>query len=220
MLILQLARSVTVFVVARLVQGIAGALVVVASFALIGDAVPQYCLGQTVGYLGSAIASGFFLGPFLGGIVYNAGGYDAVFWFAYPIIAIDTVMRLALVEKKVAAEWTGSNRDLESDLEAEQRNHAAVPCEPVAVPRKRGWVLLKMLKQRRVLISSGALLVQGLLLSAFDAVHCRLGVDHDSLLTTADTSHLRGDDIWLEFSWHGSDLPPNGSSRILRALVW
>jgi MFS family permease len=216
MLILQLARSVAVFVVARLVQGIAGALVVVASFALIGDAVPQYRLGQTIGYLGSAIASGFLLGPFLGGIVYNAGGYDAVFWFAYPILGVDMVMRLALVEKKVAAEWTGPNGDVES----EQRNHAAVPCEPVAVPRKRGWIILKMLKQRRVLISSGALFVQGLLLSAFDAVHCRLDVDHDSLLTTADTSHLRGDDIWLEFSWHGSDLPPNGSSSLLRALVW
>ncbi|KAJ6012090.1 hypothetical protein N7522_002445 [Penicillium canescens] len=169
MLILQLARSVAVFVVARLVQGITGALVVVASFALIGDAVPQYRLGQTIGYLGSAIASGFLLGPFLGGIVYNAGGYDSVFWFAYPIITIDMVMRLALVEKKVAAEWTGPNGDLESDLDAEQRNHAAVPCEPVAVPRKKGWVLLKMLKQRRVLISSGVLLVQGLLLSALDA---------------------------------------------------
>lgn len=63
-------------------------------------------------------------------------GMMLFFWFAYPIIAIDMVMRLALVEKKVAAEWTGPNGDLESDLEAEQHNHAAVPCEPVAVPER------------------------------------------------------------------------------------
>ncbi|CAG7960473.1 unnamed protein product [Penicillium olsonii] len=171
MIILQLARSIAAFVVARLLQGIAGALVVVAAFALIGDAVPQERLGQTIGYLGSAIASGFLLGPFLGGVVYNSGGYNAVFWFAYPILALDMIMRLVLVEKKVAAQWSQSSEDLESDLETDARIAAAqTPQTPQPQPRrKRGLVMFRMLKQRRVLISSWALLVQGLLLSAFDA---------------------------------------------------
>ncbi|CAG8021196.1 unnamed protein product [Penicillium olsonii] len=171
MIILQLARSIAAFVVARLLQGIAGALVVVAAFALIGDAVPQERLGQTIGYLGSAIASGFLLGPFLGGVVYNSGGYNAVFWFAYPILALDMIMRLVLVEKKVAAQWSQSSEDLESDLETDARIAAAqTPQTPQLQPRrKRGLVMFRMLKQRRVLISSWALLVQGLLLSAFDA---------------------------------------------------
>jgi MFS family permease len=168
MVILQLSHSIAGFVTARLLQGIAGALVVVAAFALIGDAVPQERLGQTIGYLGSAIASGFLLGPFLGGIVYNAGGYDAVFWFAYPILVLDLVMRLVLIEKKVAAQWIETNGDLESDVETEPRIPHVEPCEPQV--RRKGFVIFRMLKQRRVLISSWALLVQGLLLSAFDAV--------------------------------------------------
>lgn len=168
MVILQLAHSIAGFVAARLFQGIAGALVVVAAFALIGDAVPQDRLGQTIGYLGSAIASGFLLGPFLGGIVYNAGGYDAVFWFAYPILALDMVMRLVLVEKKVAAQWDGSSE--ESDSETHSRVPRVEPPQPQPQIRRRGLVMFRMLKQRRVLISSWALLVQGLLLSAFDAV--------------------------------------------------
>ncbi|KAJ5352918.1 hypothetical protein N7452_001892 [Penicillium brevicompactum] len=169
MIILQLAHSIAGFVAARLFQGIAGALVVVAAFALIGDAVPQDRLGQTIGYLGSAIASGFLLGPFLGGIVYNAGGYDAVFWFAYPILALDMVMRLVLVEKKVAAQWDGSSE--ESDSETHSRVPRVEPpqLQPQPRIRRRGLVMFRMLKQRRVLISSWALLVQGLLLSAFDA---------------------------------------------------
>ncbi|KAJ5143792.1 uncharacterized protein N7515_002579 [Penicillium bovifimosum] len=170
MIILQLAHSVAGFVAARLLQGVAGALVVVAAFALIGDAVPHDRLGRTIGYLGSAIASGFLLGPFLGGIVYNAGGYDAVFWFAYPILALDMVMRLVLIEKKVAAQWTGeSTGDLEPDLDTAQRIPYTGRCEPRPIQRRKGFVIFRMLKERRVLISSWALLVQGLLLSAFDA---------------------------------------------------
>ncbi|CAG8070093.1 unnamed protein product [Penicillium salamii] len=171
MIILQLSHSIAGFVTARLLQGVAGALVVVAAFALIGDAVPQERLGQTIGYLGSAIASGFLLGPFLGGVVYNSGGYNAVFWFSYPILALDMAMRLVLVEKKVAAQWTESSDDLESDLETEPRIAPVEPPGPQQQPqpRRRGIVMFRMLKRRRVFISSWALLVQGLLLSAFDA---------------------------------------------------
>ncbi|KAG0157090.1 hypothetical protein PDIDSM_4274 [Penicillium digitatum] len=169
MLVLQLAHSIAAFVTARVLQGIAGALVVVAAFALIGDAVDQEHLGQTIGYLGSAIASGFLLGPFLGGVVYNSGGYNAVFWFAYPILALDMVMRLVLIEKKVAAQWIGeSHGGMESDLETAQRIPSVGSHEPQVVQRK-GLVIFRMLKQRRVLISSWALLAQGILLSAFDA---------------------------------------------------
>ena len=177
MLILQLAHSIAAFVAARVLQGIAGALVVVAAFALIGDAVDQDNLGQTIGYLGSAIASGFLLGPFLGGVVYNSGGYNAVFWFAYPILALDMVMRLVLIEKKVAAQWTGdSNGDMESVLETAERIPSVGSREQQVIQRRKGFVIFRMLKQRRVLISSWALLAQGLLLSAFDAVCTRLGV--------------------------------------------
>lgn len=175
MLVLQLAHSIAAFFTARVLQGIAGALVVVAAFALIGDAVDQEHLGQTIGYLGSAIASGFLLGPFLGGVVYNSGGYNAVFWFAYPILVLDMVMRLFLIEKKVAAQWSGeSNGDLESDLETAQRIPSGGSREPQVVQRRKGFVVFRMLKQRRVLISSWALLAQGILLSAFDAVCTRL----------------------------------------------
>lgn len=193
MLVLQLAHSIAAFVTARVLQGIAGALVVVAAFALIGDAVDQENLGQTIGYLGSAIASGFLLGPFLGGVVYNSGGYNAVFWFAYPILALDMVMRLVLIEKKVAAQWTGdSNGDMESVLETAGRIPSVGSHEPQVTQRRKGFVIFRMLKQRRVLISSWALLAQGLLLSAFDAVCTRLDVFHTNnwLITSRHSPSL------------------------------
>lgn len=219
MVVLQLSRSIAGFVAARLLQGVAGALVVVAAFALIGDAVPHDRLGQTIGYLGSAIASGFLLGPFLGGMVYNAGGYNAVFWFSYPVLALDMVLRLVLVEKKVAAQWAGQSEDLESDLETEPRTPRVEPeLQPRPVSQRQGFVMFRMLKQRRVLISSWALLVQGLLLSAFDAVRSRSNPKDDQLIIL-DTSNLCRNNIWLECAGHGADFPADGSPRLLRAPI-
>jgi len=171
MAILHMSHSLEMFVTGRLLQGCAGALVVVAAFALLNDSVPQERLGQTIGYLGSAIASGFLLGPFLGGIVYHAGGYDAVFYVVYSIIAIDMGMRMAMIEKKAAEEWDRRSSGEESDGHT-TRTASSTACEPQAAPRRKRFVMLQILRQRRVLISSWALLVQGILLSAFDAVCC------------------------------------------------
>lgn len=170
MAILHMSHSLEMFVTGRLLQGCAGALVVVAAFALLNDSVPQERLGQTIGYLGSAIASGFLLGPFLGGVVYHAGGYDAVFYVAYSIIAIDMGMRMAMIEKKAAEKWDHKSSGEESGGHTTRTSSTA--CEQQAAPRRKRFVMLQILRQRRVLISSWALLVQGILLSAFDAVCC------------------------------------------------
>lgn len=172
MVILHMSHSIEMFVIGRLLQGCAGALVVVAAFALLNDSVPQERLGQTIGYLGSAIASGFLLGPFMGGVVYHAGGYDAVFYVAYSIIAVDTGMRVSMVEKKVAERWDRSSSSEEIE-ENNARAESSTACEAEAVPRANRFVMFKILRERRVLISSWALLVQGIFLSAFDAVCCR-----------------------------------------------
>lgn len=48
---------------------------------------------------------GLLVAPLLGGIVFDRAGYDAVFAMAYALVGIDIVLRLLLVEKKVAARW-------------------------------------------------------------------------------------------------------------------
>jgi MFS family permease len=48
---------------------------------------------------------GILISPLLGGIVYENAGYNAVFGMAYALIGLDIVLRLLLVEKKVAARW-------------------------------------------------------------------------------------------------------------------
>ncbi|KAL2834335.1 major facilitator superfamily domain-containing protein [Aspergillus cavernicola] len=186
--LLAAARSTTMFVIARLLQGGATAMVAVAGLALLTDSVPLDNLGQTIGYQGSAIALGFLLGPLLGGIVYDAAGYQAVFGMAFALVGVDLLMRVAVVEKKVAARWIEIDPSLSSihftavrqnsgyqtfaetrpaDIESvHDHNH----CHELGSDCGHDQpTLFQIAKQPRVVISSFGLLVQGLLFSAFDA---------------------------------------------------
>lgn len=51
---------------------------------------------------------GLLVAPLLGGIVYDRAGYNAVFAMAYALIGLDIVLRLLLIEKKVAVRWDSS----------------------------------------------------------------------------------------------------------------
>lgn len=182
--ILSLAHTVWLFVIARLLQGGATAMVAVAGLAMMTDAVEFGNLGQMIGYLGSAVTLGFLLGPLLGGLVYNMAGYNAVFGMAFLCIAVDMVMRVLVIEQKVARQWiqTQSQEPDETDetdqdgdtvTEGNEPGYQSFPSEAsTATLPEEGttFAMLEIARQPRVLISLWALMVQGLLYSAFDAV--------------------------------------------------
>lgn len=179
MAMLSLAHTVWLFVAARMLQGTATAMVVVAGMALVTDSVPFEKLGQMIGYLGSAVTLGFMLGPLLGGLVFNVAGYNALFAMAFAVVGVDFVMRVAVVEKKVAKRWVDgdSNDHVNGHANGNINGHAVsgyhtFPQTPVACEDEedRGFALLKIARQPRVLVSLWALMVQGVLYTAFDAV--------------------------------------------------
>ncbi|GKZ30527.1 hypothetical protein AbraIFM66950_009494 [Aspergillus brasiliensis] len=181
MLILCLARTIGFFVIARLLQGSATAVVVVAGLALLTDSVPFENLGQTVGYLGSAVTLGFLLGPLLGGLVYRVAGYQPVFAMAFAIVGIDLVMRFAVIEKRVAKRWVALSQDDADDNDDDTNSHnnpsdinppqpETADNETTIVPKhSRKPTLLLLIQQPRILISSWGLLVHGMIYAAFDA---------------------------------------------------
>lgn len=181
MLILGLARTIGFFVIARLLQGSATAMVVVAGLALLTDSVPFENLGQTVGYLGSAVTLGFLLGPLLGGLVYRVAGYQPVFAMAFAIVGMDLVMRFAVIEKRVAKRWIALSQD-DADNDNETNNHDSPSVSstpqpetteneaPIIPKHSRKPTLLLLIQQPRILISSWGLLVHGMIYAAFDAV--------------------------------------------------
>ena len=77
----------------------------VIGLALLADTVDPKDLGQSMGYVGLGMSVGTLIAPLLGGVVFDNVGYNAVFGMEYALIGIDIILRLALVEKKVAVRW-------------------------------------------------------------------------------------------------------------------
>ncbi|KAH7138537.1 MFS transporter-like protein [Dendryphion nanum] len=103
--LLNLGSRIGVWVVARILQGASAAVVWVVGLALLADTVPQESLAQAMGYVSMGMSLGILIAPMLGGVVFDRAGYNAVFGMCYALIGIDIVLRLLLVEKKVARRW-------------------------------------------------------------------------------------------------------------------
>ncbi|KXL45193.1 hypothetical protein M433DRAFT_138986 [Acidomyces richmondensis BFW] len=101
-IMLFLGRSIEVLVFARVLQGTSGAFVWTIGLALCLETVGPENLGKTIGSIFSFISVGTLLAPPLGGILYKKTGYTGIFGVGLGIIAIDFLMRLLLIEKKVA----------------------------------------------------------------------------------------------------------------------
>ncbi|KAJ5980884.1 hypothetical protein N7481_008182 [Penicillium waksmanii] len=176
MVIFTASRSVLWYTVARILQGGATAMVTVAGFAIVTDAVDKHHLGQMLGYIGTAMTLGFVSGPVLGGVVYSIGGFYAAFGMAFAIITLDLALRLAVIEKKVAERFVSSS---DNGVVSPSRDHdhnnqsygsaQSTPRGPKP-PRPDGSLaLFKLLRQPRVLIALWAVIVSAIVASAFDA---------------------------------------------------
>jgi len=102
--LLCLAKSVALLIVGRLLQGLSAAIVWTVGLALLVDTVGRD-IGQAMGWVSIAMAVGLLVAPVIGGAVYAAAGYYTVFYTAFAVIFCDIVLRLVLVEKKVARQW-------------------------------------------------------------------------------------------------------------------
>ena len=79
-----------------------------------------------MGYVTMGMSLGILISPLLGGVVFERAGYTAVYGMAYAIIGLDILLRLALVEKKVAARWAPQEEPAqgveEKDIEGSPQN--------------------------------------------------------------------------------------------------
>ncbi|PVH89321.1 MFS transporter-like protein [Cadophora sp. DSE1049] len=100
-----LARTIALLVLGRILQGISAAIVWTVGEALLVDTVGQKDRGQTLGYVSISMSVGILLAPLLGGVVYERAGYYPVFYMAFALIALDILLRMVLIEKKIARQW-------------------------------------------------------------------------------------------------------------------
>ncbi len=97
-----LSGSVGALIAARVVQGIAAALLTPASLALIGATYPKDERGAAIGVWAAASALTSAGGPVLGGFLTERWGWQAVFWINPPlaVIAVVMLMRFAAADRR------------------------------------------------------------------------------------------------------------------------
>ena len=97
--------NVGLWVAGRLLQGISAGMLWVVCLALLTDTVGPAAIGQAVGVIGIPMSLGSILGPLLGGAIYAHCGYYAVFGLIFAMLGLDALLRLAMIERRVAQKW-------------------------------------------------------------------------------------------------------------------
>lgn len=180
-------KTIPILVTARVLQGISAAVVWVVALALMADTVSEEESGKAVGYVGLATSMGVLVAPTIGGVVYERSGYYAVFGVTFAVIGFDIVLRLALIEKKVAERWlepeattiespaTTPNRndielgDCKASSAVKEKDEATAISEPHVSARKRKLPsMLILLKSRRILVAFWGNLVGAMTFTAVD----------------------------------------------------
>lgn len=107
-----LANSAVELIVARIVQGIGGALMIPASLALITVTVPKAERGAAIGLWAGAGAAATAIGPILGGTLIDTLGWRAALFLAVPFGALTIAIAWRGVPESrsntgAAMDWTG-----------------------------------------------------------------------------------------------------------------
>ncbi|TWU74819.1 hypothetical protein ED733_006580 [Metarhizium rileyi] len=185
-LLLCFMRNVAMLVLGRILQGMTNALTWSVGLALVVDTVSTERLGWAMGWIGVALALGTLTSPLLGGVVYSTGGYYEVWAMCFALIAVDIVLRLAVIEKKYAASWltraetmpsqaTGIPAPSTSSKVEEAETSSDQPHDPESLlhGEKRSQQAVKetlrVFTSPRLLAALWATVVEAAVLAAFDA---------------------------------------------------
>lgn len=178
--------SLALLVTGRALQGISGAVVWTVGLALISDSVEKEDMGQAMGYIALSMSIGSIAGPLLGGVVYAKAGYYAVFAMGFALIGFDIFLRLVMVEKSNAAQWSPSNEastntgedsassQPESDDQIQSIPPAFLPSESEKPPSSKKIIqrlppMITLLRIPRLLASLFGCFVQATSLASFDS---------------------------------------------------
>ncbi|PGG98480.1 hypothetical protein AJ79_08852 [Helicocarpus griseus UAMH5409] len=107
-LMLALAKTLAVLVVARILQGLSGGVVWTIALAMLADRVGSSEIGAHLGTIVAARSVATIAGPLIGGIVYAKTGYYMVYITAFIFLGADVAFRLFMIEARVAKKWDPS----------------------------------------------------------------------------------------------------------------
>ncbi|KAG5366176.1 putative MFS-type transporter C18.02 [Yarrowia sp. B02] len=93
------AKSPGVYDLGRFIQGASGGIVWVSGLAILADASDSDTIGMFMGFPDIGMSLGTFVGPTIGGAVYDKVGYNAVFYVSFGVLGLDVILRLIMLER-------------------------------------------------------------------------------------------------------------------------
>lgn len=147
-----------------------------------------------------AMTVGVLLAPLLGGVVFERAGYYSVWAMAFGLIGLDIVLRLVMVERKIAVRWDGKWEPKRATVETEAKREEKKKVVEEDVLESDGDEkttkttkdkdkdipplteddktktpnrlppVLKLLASRRLLSALWAVLIQSSLVTSFDSI--------------------------------------------------
>lgn len=132
---------------------------------MIADTVEESKIGRAMAIISIQLNLGLSLGPMLGGIVYATVGWFGVFALGFGFLALDIVMRMVMIEKRVAISFRGSsNLTQRRSLSPEGERRGSRSRTPGKIPE-----VFRLLKYPRMIAGMWLALTQATIISAFDA---------------------------------------------------
>ncbi|EHY53001.1 hypothetical protein HRR83_006163 [Exophiala dermatitidis] len=128
-LMLALGRNIAMLVVARILQGTSAAVVWTVGLAMVLDTVGPNHLGKVIGSIFSFISVGELAAPVLGGVLYRKTGYLGVFGLGSALLAVDFLLRVLVVETKVAVKYEEEHGNVSSP-ESQDQDPATMSASP------------------------------------------------------------------------------------------
>ncbi|KAL8647674.1 MAG: hypothetical protein Q9210_005413 [Variospora velana] len=126
-LMLCFGNTIGVLVAGRILQGVSAAIVWTVGLALLVDTVGQKEVGQVMGFVSISMSIAILVAPLLGGVVYDRGGYYSVYYMAFALIVLDIILRIAMIEKKVAHKWDKAAEPTSAPSPAEEEEKIPPP---------------------------------------------------------------------------------------------
>ena len=178
-----LGRTIAVLVLGRALQGISAAVVWTVGLALLVDTVGPTEIAETMGYVSLSMSLAILVAPLLGGVIYDKGGYYAVFYLSFGMIILDIILRFLLIERKIARQWVidepedvchpSMEQNASNDRSAPRDSELRIPPDtaPSILSTRTRQIppALTLLASRRLISALWCSLAQSILITSWDA---------------------------------------------------
>ncbi|KIV92149.1 hypothetical protein PV10_06610 [Exophiala mesophila] len=179
-----LGRTIPLLVIGRTLQGASAAVVWTVALALLADTVKKEESAKAIGYVSVAMTLGVLFGPMIGGVVYERSGYYPVFAVTFAVIGLDIILRLLMIEKKIAAKWLEPPAHALHDISMLNVDHLQSPINSTTMTEKNSSIahshpspprpkrklppILSLLRSRRVLAAWWGTFAAAITMTALD----------------------------------------------------